>query len=228
MPGKAFCLRCVDVNGKLIRLTFKTNKRTIAGFGSWLDDARSWARDERDRLKSRLTVDQQSSINRARFERAFSKLTLRQLADAKLHGMRALGRSDNYVTRCDKLFSQCVPTALQRRQLRGVRAEELARCLKRLDATPGKARVLRAFIGQILTGAGEFQRGAWQLLRQTQKIYSPEYEPRRLYEIPRVSLRKLRSLFEYLAEERGNVLQALYLRLLFEFEVPFEVLLRAR
>jgi hypothetical protein len=226
--GKAFGLRCADATGKPVRRTFKPNKHNHSRLGNLLEEARSWARDERDRLKGRLTVDQESLINKAGFERAFSKLTLRELADAKLYGMKALGRSDSYVTRCDKLFSQCVSALLQKKRLRSVKPEELARCLRRLDAKPGKARVLRAFLGQILNSAGDFDRRAWRLLDRTQRLYSPNYESRRLYEAPQVSARKLHALFKHLSEERASVLPALYLRLLFEFEVPYEALLRAR
>jgi hypothetical protein len=228
VSGKAYCLRCADAKGRAVRRTFKRRRGKRGGLGAWLEEARTWARDERDHLKDRLTIAQESYLNRLRSEEAFSRLTFRELAIAKLRGMEVCGRTSDYVTRCDKLFSQCVPRRLQDRRLASVKPEDIAGCLKKLDAKPGKARVLRAFIGQILKSSQEFHRGAWRLLEGAQELYSPDYDGRRLYDVPDVPARKLEKLFRRLSEERTEVLQALYIRLLFEFDVPCEALLRAR
>jgi hypothetical protein len=227
ISGKAYGLRCVDVNGKAVRRTYTPSKRE--SLGACLEHARNWARDERDRLKDRLTVHQEYRINHSRLEYAFSRLTLRQLADAKLRGMRTRGLTEDYVTQCDKLFSHCVPLRLQRKRLSSLKSEEIAKCIKRLDSSPGKARVLRAFIGQILESSKEFHPGAWRLLKESHRLYTPDYGARRLYETsPALNEQTLSLLFTRLSAEQESPLQALFVRLLFEFDVPYERLLRAQ
>jgi integrase len=80
-----------------------------------------------------------------------------------------------------------------------------------------------------LKSAGEFDVAALRLLDDTQRLYKPDYEWRRVWNIDRRYSKKFFDrLFQQLQTEECDWQQAIFVRLLFEFEVPATVLLRAR
>ena len=103
-------------------------------------------------------------------------------------GMRMRGLTENYILRCDKLFSTCVPARLQRKRLSNVKSDEAARCYKTVGCTRQSARPAQPSIGQILESSKEFHHGAWRLLKESQRLYTPDYEGRRLHDLYPLSM----------------------------------------
>jgi hypothetical protein len=114
---KAFAIRTVTREGKLIRKTFDTyrawrtrydfsytDREDKFGLGEYLDDARNWARDEIDRVKGRLTGDEKTIIEHQSVGELVKSLPLGRAGEALLRGLR-LTASQKYLDRLDKLFA---------------------------------------------------------------------------------------------------------------------------
>jgi hypothetical protein len=240
--GKAFGLRISDKTGRKIRKTFDSRNARVRLTGRWksaddyelgdsLEHARSWARDEIDIAKGRLTLEQDRQARRQRIARRMTRLTLEQAVNKMLAGMRVEGRSDAYVDRLDKLFAVHIPKRLCRSRLNKVSPEALARALAALAPHGGNFRILKSFIGQLYDRVGEFDGSLrsfssklsdhfWKEWRHANKLPFPE--------IQNLGKADYEMVFKKLEAEEDRWQQALCIRMFFVFGAPMSRLMAAQ
>lgn len=195
--GKAYGIRISDLNGNKIRKTYRFSKNARVTkfdserqFASSLDSARAWAMDEIDKAKGRLPLFTERMLRRERFAYQVRRMSLEHAAQMLIEGMRIEGLSQSYLDRLDKLFMAHVPAALRQRPLAKVSHKKLAASLAKLAVHGGNLRILKSFVGQIFTRAGEFDGSLsafpeklseefWERWERTNKLPFPELGQRR-------------------------------------------------
>jgi hypothetical protein len=228
--GKAYAIRIADRGGRMVRRTYAhPDWAPPNALGSILEQARSWARDEINDLKGRQSVWEELKANQKWVRNVVASRSFEALASAKIQGMQHYGADQNYIDNLEKLFFNVIPKDIRAKPIKTISARRLAAALRQLDDKPGQARALRSFVGQLLKSAGEFDRAALRLLDKSQRLYKPDYEWRRVSKIDR---RYSKSFFDRLVQrlraEDRYWQQAIFIRLLFEFEVPAATSLRAQ
>ena len=234
--GKAFAIRISDADGIVVRQTYDGEARNEywpphhrrRTLGEVVENARVWARERIEEIKGFHTLRDEEAIQRYRIKTAFGRVRLKALAEAKFRGMTLNGASDHYVFALKKAFYGQVPLQLQEAEFSRLKANDIARCLRALHKTPGSARTLRAFFGHLLESARQFHPGAGRLLDKSQKLYTPNYQPRRAVRIP---IHFAKSTFQKifaLLEKEDDWVHASFVRLFFEFDVPASLLMRAK
>ncbi|HUD87744.1 MAG TPA: hypothetical protein VMR17_14930 [Xanthobacteraceae bacterium] len=200
-------------------------RRTL---GEVVGNARRWARERIEEAKGLLTLRDEEAIQRHYIKVAFSRVSLRALAEAKFRGMAVNGASDYYIFALKKVFYSHAPLQLQETKFARLGPTEIARCLKSLHKKPGAARMLRAFLGHLLEAAKDFHPYAHRLLRRSQQLYSPDYDARR---VARILVHFAESTFKrifLLLEKEDDWVRASFVRLYLELNVPASLLMRAK
>jgi hypothetical protein len=197
----------------------------------FLDDARRWARDEIDSLKGQVNIRQEMAANRQPASERIQSLTLQRSAETLIRGMRIRGLSQNYVDRCDKLFSNFVPEDVRSTSLGKLEPATVAERLVSSQLTDSNARVLRAFIGQIFERAGTFHGPLMSFNRELSNHYLRKKAAQYFASSPDVgslSDQNFQSLFDRLQEEVQRWQQAFCIRLYFELDAPLSRLMSAK
>jgi hypothetical protein len=234
--GKAYAIRTVSPAGKKVRRTYSSSawgeyffpRRGGSRLGNVLQHARSWARDEIDRISGRRTLDDENKLQRTAAKKAISNLTLDRLVKSRLRGMALRGLKQHYIDSVTKLYETVVPQNVKTKKALRVTARDIAAFLRKLDSRPGAARALRGFVGQVFEAAGEYDHRFYKVLRDARTLYRPEYEWRRIQGYRKgASENVLFRLFKTLESESECRVQAAFIRLLFEFDAPADRLMRA-
>jgi hypothetical protein len=242
--NKAFGIRVANAEGRLVRKTFDLKEawrtrfdfaycgiENVNGLGDYLDEAREWARDQVDGEKARPTVRDEHSRDVESAGGLVAKMTFGDAARSLISGMRANGRSERYVDRLDKLFSNQVSPKLQNIRLDRLTAKPLARCLVNVKLPAGNIRILRSFIGQIFERAGNFRGPLLGLREELAEEFRKQWD--KSYDVRYPELRKLKDkhfqkIFKRLESEEEFWTSALCIRLFFEFHSPLKRVLRGR
>ena len=159
--GKAYAVRTVGKRGRSIRRTYDGEARNelspVTGerrsLGDVLEEAREWAADEICRAKGKPTLRQEKDEHRRRFSRRISRLTLDDLARARIRGMLVRGLTESYIDRLTKLYHQYVALKLRQTRISKLKPRALAKTFQALNEKPGSARTLRSFLGQVVKDA---------------------------------------------------------------------------
>ena len=235
--GKAFAIRTIDKTGRSIRRTYDAEARNeyflFGGprptLGAVVDRAREWAEDELCRAKGKPTLLEEEQALRKRIDKRLSKLTLDNLVQARFRGMEIRGLSEKYRLTIDKLYHQHVPANVRRTKISAIRPRVLNKIYRALREKPGVVRTLRAFLGQIINDM-EFHSiplsRAFYFARQFSAVSAPTSQhsfdgaawvPEEVFD----------RIFVSLDHNREEWIQARFIRLLFEFNVPADRLMRA-
>lgn len=242
--NKAFAIRTVASDGKLVRKTFDVNKswrtnigfaysgrKNLHGLGDYLEDAREWARDEIDNEKARLTISEEHWIDHEIVGEHVQKMPLSVAAQSLLVGMGKNGRSQRYIDRLDKLFANNVSAKLKKTPLQRVSAKDIAKCLVKKKVPAGNIRILRSFIGQIFQRAadfhGPFLRFRHDISAEFQKRWKDSYDVR-YPELRKLNAKQYEAIFARLESERVFWQAALCIRLFFIFHSPLIKVLSGR
>lgn len=245
---KALCIRVSDTSKKNIRKTFDYQGATsfhIArrfsyrqrSLGECLREARDWAKREIDLAKGGAVFWREVELRRdedARRRKAAArvkKMLLREAAKGVCNGMRIYGRSQDYITRVDKLFFKYVPLELQKRPLAKVSAKSMARALVSDSIPAGNLRILRSFLGQIFEEASLFYGSFGQFSEALSAEVSRLWETKRDVRFPELREWKrpdYERLFAELEVMEGNWQQAMCIRLFFKFGAPLTKLMGAQ
>lgn len=233
---KAFAVRASSARGKIVRKTFDinqawntrfdfayTDRENRYGLGEYLEEARDWARDELDRIKSRPTAKEQALAEHRHIAKLVRSLPLGKAVQSLLRGLRGSGVSERYLDRLDKLFANNIPQKLKITPLGKLKPEAVAKILIKANLTPGNARTLRAFISQVLERGASFDGPLGRFQEQFASTFSSEWERVRKVRYPELNKlpeKKYQQLFYVLESEREYWQQALAIRLYFEFRVP--------
>ena len=122
---------------------------SLPTYGDLLPAAREWARDEIDRAKGRLTLDEEEHVQKDIFARAARRLTLEKFAAATLHNLKTSGKSQAYIDRLDKLLHTFVPADLKFKLMPDITGREIIKVLRSKNLSLGNMRVLRPFLRKI-------------------------------------------------------------------------------
>lgn len=245
---KAYCIRVSDSAGKNVRRTFDHHDsiefrlkihfdNRMPELGELLDDARRWAIKERKSARRRLTLGQETVLQRDEANRhrkavaRVKRLSLGRAAESMLLGMYANGRSQNYIDRIDKLFAKHIPAKLKNTPLAKVSPRAMADALTNKAIPTGNVRILRAFIGQIFERAFSFYGPFGLFSNKFNKEFSRLWDVRRDVRFP--ELRKwedadYQRLFQQLEVVSNSWQQAICIRLFFEFSAPLTRVMAAQ
>lgn len=157
--GKAYIIRVKDKTGHYKREAYSPYQRWGAAvigydkfsndFGSFLEDARNWARDRIDHFKGHPTLLEEEKIQSDRVRGRIKRLTLGQVAESMINGMRVNSLSSTYVDRLDKLFHNYVPSKTKKIKLSEVKTQDLMDVFLNENLSYENARILRGFLGKI-------------------------------------------------------------------------------
>jgi hypothetical protein len=233
--GKAFAIRTTDRKGRSIRRTYDAEARNeyFFGFdkrpslGDVLDKAREWAKDELCHAKGRPTLREEKDNHRRRFERRLSKLTLNDLVQARFRGMEIRGLTEQYVDTLKKLYHQHVPLRVQQTRISRIRPRMLEKVYRPLSGKPGSARTLHAFLGQIIKDVGFHSMPLYRAFYFADHFPAPARREHRYGDAIFVPKETFERIFKSLSEVQTDWLQAQFIRLLFEFNVPADRLMKA-
>jgi hypothetical protein len=232
--GKAFAIRAIDTKGRQIRRTYDGEARNEywsphqrRTLGDALDSARDWAADELCRAMGRPTLREEEDNHRKRISKRLSKLTLDDLVQARFRGMRIRGLTEQYIVTLIAIYERHVPLKLRSTKISKVRPKALTKIFRSLSEKPGLARTLRSFLGQIIDDVGFHSRPLYRAFYFAREA-DPSLGLRHNYNTKRPVPKKLfDGIFESLNRVEKNWLQALFIRLLFEFDAPADRLMKA-
>jgi hypothetical protein len=242
--NKAFAIRIVNLDGKLVRKAFTVNRsrrvrsefahggrKNAHGLGDYLEAAREWARDEIAQARGALTVRQRDDFEKRVAGDHVKEMTLADAAQSLIAGMRANGRSQRYLDRLDKLFSNNVTTRLKKTPLQRISAKSVARCLIKSGVPAGNIRILRSFIAQVFERGGSFHAQLWRFRDEFGVEFKKRWE--KMYDVRYPELRRLRkekylAIFDRLESEQASWQAALCIRLFFEFHSPLSRVMGGR
>ncbi len=230
--GKAFAIRAIDSTGRQIRRTWPLRLRRST-LGDVVDNAREWAIDELCRISGKPTLREEESEHRRRIDERISKLTLDDLVKARLRGMEIRGLTEQYRDTLDKLYHKHLPLKIRQTKISKIKPRALAKIYGSLGETPGAAVKLRAFLSQVIKDVEFHSRPllrAFYLARQSSGTQF--HIPRRTFssfeQSSRLPEELFDKIFESLDRNKPSWLQARFIRLLFEFDVPADRLMKAK
>jgi hypothetical protein len=233
---KALAIRVSDSNSKKTRRTFNVNaawrtkfdfadtdRETRFGLGEYLDEAREWARDEIDRIKSRPTVSDESSLQHLATRKLVRSMPLQRAANALLIGLNVSGASQRYLDRLDKLFAIHVPEKIKRTPLAELKPARVAKAIVKANASAGNIRVLRSFISQIVERAASYDGPMGRFHDEFVTEFAAQWERTRDVRYPelrKLPAKKYQEIFRALDADETYWQQAMALKLYFVFRAP--------
>lgn len=228
--GKAFAIRAIDSTDRQIRRTFDGKVRSL---GNIVDNAREWAIDELCRINGRPTLLEEEDEHRRRIDERISKLTLDDLVKARLRGMEIRGLTEQYRDTLNKLYHKHLPLKIQQTKISKIRPHALAKIYRSLGETPGAAVKLRAFLSQIIKDVEFHSRPLLRAFYLARQLSGAQFHiPRRTFssfeQSSRLPEELFDKIFESLDSNKSSWLQARFIRLLFEFDVSADRLMKAK
>jgi len=238
--GKSFSIRVSDESGRSIRKTFDlygspvyicatAEDRFRLELGDFLDDARSWAQTEIEKLKSSTLVEDENRRDRDEVGRLVRKITFQRAAESLIAGLYGRGRSQAYKT---SLFSilKYIPDRLMRRALSEITPEEMAEALVDDRINPSNMTKLRSLIVQVFKQADDFGASSSEFLEQLsnhiKQRLKADYDPYSALDV--LKRQDYERVLECLEKESTPWQQALCIRLYFEVGAPLSRVMSAR
>jgi hypothetical protein len=141
--------------------------------------------------------------------------------------MEIRGLSQQYLDTLTKLYQQHVPSRLRSTRISKIEPKAVANVFGSLENNPGSARTLRAFLGQIIKDVGFYSLPLYRAFYFAREFPAPPrnrhgYEGERW--LPKETFAKI---FGSLNRSQIDWIQAQFIRLLFEFDVPADRLMKA-
>lgn len=238
----AYAIRATSASGRPVRRTigywelrrrqytgwaFLRGKRPIPTFGDCLIDARTWARDELDRLAGRPTIEQERRSQRARTAARGRLITLDRASRAVLTNLELAGRSTTYRDRLDKLFALYVPDHIRQKRLTRLKLADILPLLENPELSAGNMRALRPFLGRCIALTREVHVWPHRSLVELERM--PITEPDRLsdHAMSTWDAEAFRSFIDHLEGYR-HWQQGFCLALYFTLEGPLSDVVAAR
>lgn len=233
---KALAIRVADPSSRKIRKTFNvgiawrtkfdfavTDRKNRFGVGEYLDEAREWARDEIDRIKSRPTLSDESSLQHLATKKLVRSMPLQRAAHALLIGLNVGNASQRYLDRLDKLFAIHVPEKIKRTPLAELKPARVAKAIVKANASAGNIRILRSFISQIVERAASFDAPMGRFHNEFASEFAAQWERTRDVRYPelrKLPAKKYQEIFRALEADEKYWQQAMAVRLYFVFRAP--------
>lgn len=240
----AYAIRVRDADGTLRRETFSIwsdwrsreraldtirNGGEIGSLGTFLPDARNWARDRIRSLKGKKTRVELRHERRHRISATLLSMTLEQMANRNFNKLKRARRNDAYAIQLHKLLFhlsvESRSTPLMQMNLR-----QLASEIADPNLPIFQSRTLQSFVGQMYTHLyrwhGPAGRKHAALLQRLSRVRSMQEVPHpEILAITDADFKKMMSIID---DEEAHWRSALALKLYFTTGAKLRRVLRAR
>lgn len=253
---KSLAIRASDENGRSVRVTFdpyssRTYRTDLSldkllgrqhhrfRLGSFLSEARYWAKAEIDFIKgkpfdsSEYELRQESAANREEVAQRVRNLSLEKAAESVIKGLEINGSSESYRDSLFRIFHSFVPSEMKSANLEEITPAALAEAISNPEIRFGNLRTLRTFLGRVFREAGGFCVELQHFSDEFAEVFWPKWQDKCEGEVPYPALMEwtrshYEEIFALLEKEEQYWQQAFCIRLYFAFGVPLTGLMRAQ